>query len=300
MLDPVCHGQSAPCQANRPGTNGSQFFITTTPTSHLDDKHVVFGEVISGKGVVRAIEATPTDSTDRPHREVQIVRSGELHGEDYDNATKKAVDPYGDAYEEYPADQQDKPLRAQYGARIAGELKDMGNKAFKAGDIAAALSKYLKGVRYLDESDDPPAAGPLSDTDDEDAGPGFLDRDAPDPALPDTAEALRPQVDALRFTLNSNAALMQVKQGAWAAAIKSATAALDVGGQPDAQRAKALYRRALARSGRKADADALDDLEQAMKLAPGDAGIAREEALVRKRLAERKKKEQAAYSKFFA
>jgi peptidyl-prolyl isomerase D len=261
------------------GTNGSQFFITTVPTSHLDNKHVVFGEVISGKAVVREIEAVPTDTTDRPRRDVTIVRSGELHGEEYDAATKRPVDPLGDAYEDFPADQQAEPLTAAEGARIASELKDMGNAAFKAGDEPTALKKYLKGVRYLDESDDP-----VGGDDDNDA----------------QKKELETTIAGLRFTLLSNAAFMQLRAGAHLNAIRSASAALAVEGQSVAARAKALYRRSLARSGRKADDEALEDLEEALKLVPGDAAIVREAEAVKQRLAERKKKEKAAYSKFFS
>jgi peptidylprolyl isomerase len=45
-------------------SNGSQFFVTTVPTSWLDGKHVVFGEVADADSmkVVKAIEATGSSS----------------------------------------------------------------------------------------------------------------------------------------------------------------------------------------------------------------------------------------------
>lgn len=59
-----------------PGTNGCQFFITAAPADFLDGKHVVFGRVVEGMGVVRAIERTPTGANDRPVAQVVITACG--------------------------------------------------------------------------------------------------------------------------------------------------------------------------------------------------------------------------------
>jgi len=69
-----------------PGTNGSQFFLCTEKTSHLDGKHVVFGKVIGdGMTVVKKIEAVGS-SGGETSKKVVIEDCGELALQDWPTA----------------------------------------------------------------------------------------------------------------------------------------------------------------------------------------------------------------------
>ena len=60
-----------------PNTNGSQFFLCTVATPHLDGKHCVFGSVVEGLDVVKAIEAVGSGSG-ATSKEVKIADCGEI------------------------------------------------------------------------------------------------------------------------------------------------------------------------------------------------------------------------------
>jgi cyclophilin family peptidyl-prolyl cis-trans isomerase len=56
-----------------PRTGSSQFFITEVPTPHLNGRHTIFGQVVSGQDVVTRIANTPRDPGDKPRTPVKIV-----------------------------------------------------------------------------------------------------------------------------------------------------------------------------------------------------------------------------------
>eukprot|EP00727_Mastigamoeba_balamuthi_P008287 m51a1_g4080 putative cyclophilin (588) ;mRNA; f:19641-24078 len=74
-----------------PNTNGSQFFITTVVTSWLDGRHVVFGEVLEGMDVVKAVEAVGSGSG-KTSKVVKIADSGELPAEEPEAAAQPAAE----------------------------------------------------------------------------------------------------------------------------------------------------------------------------------------------------------------
>ena len=205
---------------------------------------------------------------------LSCIDCGQLTGDALQTTDQELGDSTGDPYEDYPEDQAGMDdVKAALVLKIATELKEYGTKAFKASDPALALDKYQKALRYLNEY---PSA--LKD----------------DPADTET------KLNALRFSLHNNCALMHYKLKDYKSARISATNALEVKDSSNADKAKARFRRAQALIGEKDEEEAVKDLEEALKLAPGDTAITKELNGVKVKVKDAQRKEKAAMKKFFS
>ncbi|KAF6160691.1 hypothetical protein GIB67_019631 [Kingdonia uniflora] len=248
-----------------PDTNGSQFFIITNRSAHLDGKHVVFGRVLKGMGVMRTMERVNSGDDDSTPLDVVIADCEEIPQGADDGVVNLFKD--SDPYPDWSGDLDENPDEVSWWVNAVESAKNFGNENFKKQDFKMALRKYRKALRYLDvcwEKEDIDAEKSL-----------FLRK--------------------TKSQIFSNSAACKLKLGDTKGALLDTEFALRDG----EGNAKAFFRQGQVFMALNDIDSAVQSFENALELEPNDGGIKKELAAARKRVSDRLGLERKAYSKMF-
>ncbi|KAI5961812.1 CPR6 [Candida pseudojiufengensis] len=254
-----------------PNTNGSQFFITTVPTPHLNGKHVVFGELIQGKSIIRQMERSDKDSNDKPVDEWKIEDCGELPADYVLNDNPD--DGTGDEFEEILKDNDVKKVDINDPNSVINavtKIKDIGTKLLKEGKLKNSMEKYSKAVNYLDD---------------------YFPEDLSNEKIS--------EINKLKISCLLNLSLVSLKLKNGKKAIKAANDALHTDLIDDKSKVKALYRKGSGYLLIKDEENAELYFKEAFKLEPNDPAIKKGLEDVKLNIKKRKEQQKKSMSKFF-
>ncbi|KAG7198420.1 hypothetical protein KM043_005808 [Ampulex compressa] len=251
QLSHLSEGLLSMVNEGQPNSNSSQFIITTSPSTHLDNTNVVFGKVLKGMGVVLEINQVPTVK-DIPLKKIYIIDCGEIKrgekwGLEEDDGSKDIYTPWP---EDWDYSENEKQLTYGYIVEIIKKIKDSGNDYFLNGNHIDAGRKYKKALRYYYWM--------------------MKKQNMPD-SLDDSAKDLK-------VVILLNLAAVNLKQKEYKETLKLCNEVLQV----DKANGKALFRRAQAYMGLNEHNLGLADLKQALSENPNNRDILLEIEKVKK------------------